>query len=30
MDDIAVFNRPLTAAEVKAIFELKNGVRDLK
>jgi hypothetical protein len=29
MDDLAVFNRALTAAEVKQLHELKNGVRDL-
>ena len=29
MDDLAVFNRALTEAEVKQLFELKNGVRDL-
>ena len=29
MDDIAVFNRPLTAAEVSSIYELKDGVRNL-
>jgi hypothetical protein len=29
MDDLAVFNRGLTAAEVKQLHELKNGVRDL-
>ena len=30
MDDLAVFNRALTDAEVKQLFELKNGVRDLQ
>lgn len=30
MDDLAVFNRALTDAEVKQIFELKNGIRDLR
>lgn len=30
MDDIAVFNRPLTAQEVRQIHELKNGIRDLR
>jgi hypothetical protein len=30
MDDLAVFNRPLTAAEVQSIHALKNGVGDLK
>jgi hypothetical protein len=30
MDDIAVFNRALSATEVAKLFALKNGVRDLK
>lgn len=30
MDDLAVFNRALTAAEVKQLFELKDGVRSLR
>lgn len=29
MDDLAAFNRALTAAEVKQLFELKHGVREL-
>lgn len=29
MDDLAVFDRALTDAEVKQLFELKNGVREL-
>ena len=29
MDDLAVFNRALTDAEVKEIFVLKNGIREL-
>ncbi len=29
MDDLAVFNRPLTAAEVKLLHGLKTGVREL-
>jgi hypothetical protein len=29
MDDIAVFDRSLTEAEVSRIHELKNGIRDL-
>ncbi len=29
MDDLAVFNRALSDAEVKQLFELKNGVREL-
>jgi hypothetical protein len=29
MDDLAVFNRALTDAEVKQLFALKNGVREL-
>ena len=30
MDDLAVFDRPLTDAEVDVIYGLKNGIRDLK
>jgi len=30
MDDLAVFDRPLTDAEVDLIYGLKNGIRDLK
>lgn len=30
MDDLAVFNRALTDAEVKQVFELKNGIKDLR
>jgi hypothetical protein len=29
MDDLAVFNRPLTDPEVDSIYGLKNGVREL-
>lgn len=29
MDDVAVFNRPLTGDEVQTIYRLTNGVRDL-
>ena len=29
MDDVAVFNRPLTSEEVSVIFKLKDGVRGL-
>jgi hypothetical protein len=29
MDDLAVFNRPLTGVEVERLFGLKNGVREL-
>ena len=29
IDDLAVFNRPLTADEVRAISELKEGIRSL-
>ncbi len=29
MDDLAVFNRALTGAEVKHLYDLKNGVREL-
>ena len=29
MDDLAVFNRVLTADEVKQVYGLKNGIRDL-
>jgi len=29
MDDVAVFNRPLTEAEVRGIYELKDGIRSL-
>jgi hypothetical protein len=29
MDDLAVFDKPLTAGEVKALYQLENGVRDL-
>jgi hypothetical protein len=29
LDDVAVFNRPLTAEEVRAIFEAKDGIRGL-
>jgi hypothetical protein len=29
LDDVAVFNRPLTAGEVRMIFELKDGIRSL-
>ncbi|MEW6304133.1 MAG: LamG-like jellyroll fold domain-containing protein [Verrucomicrobiota bacterium] len=29
-DDLAIFNRPLTPAEVKRIYNLKNGIRDLR
>lgn len=29
MDDLAVFDRPLTNAEVEAIYGLKNGIREL-
>ena len=28
-DDLAVFDRPLTDAEVEHVYGLKNGVRDL-
>jgi hypothetical protein len=30
LDDVAVFNRPLTHTEVGSLLHLKNGVRDLK
>jgi hypothetical protein len=30
MDDLGVFNRALTEAEVKQVFTLKNGIRDLR
>lgn len=30
MDDLSVFNRALSAAEVKQLFDLKNGVSDLR
>ena len=30
MDDLAVFNRALTDAEVKHLFELEHGVKDLR
>ena len=30
LDDLAVFDRPLTTAEVKQLFALKNGVSDLR
>jgi hypothetical protein len=30
MDDLAVFNRPLTDAEVTHLYRLKNGVRELR
>ena len=29
MDDLAVFDRPLTDVEVDRIYRLKNGVREL-
>ncbi|MCO6458049.1 MAG: LamG domain-containing protein [Pirellulaceae bacterium] len=29
LDDLAVFNRPLTSAEVKQLYQLKQGVREL-
>jgi hypothetical protein len=29
MDDLAVFNRALTGDEVRQLYELKNGVKDL-
>lgn len=29
LDDLAVFNRALTEAEVRQVFELENGIRDL-
>ena len=29
IDDVAVFNRPLTGAEVRAVFELPGGLRSL-
>ena len=29
-DDLAVFDRPLTDAEVATIYGLKNGIRDLR
>ena len=29
MDDLAVFNRPLTDAEVDRVYGLKSGVREL-
>jgi len=29
LDDLAVFNRPLTAEEVRAVFESKDGIRSL-
>jgi len=30
MDDLSVFNRALNDSEVKQVFELKNGVSDLR
>lgn len=30
MDDLAVFNRALTDAEARQVFELKNGIKDLR
>ena len=30
MDDLAVFNRALTDAEVRQVFALRNGIRDLR
>lgn len=30
LDDLAVFNRPLSSAEVKQVHALKNGIRDLR
>lgn len=30
MDDLAVFNRALTEAEVKQVYALKNGIKDLR
>jgi hypothetical protein len=30
MDDLAVFNRALTDAEVRQVFALKNGIKDLR
>jgi hypothetical protein len=30
LDDLAVFNRSLTDAEVKQLFALKNGIKDLR
>ena len=30
MDDLAVFNRALTDAEVKQVYALKNGIKDLR
>jgi len=30
MDDLGVFNRALTDAEVRQVFGLKNGIRDLR
>lgn len=30
MDDLAVFNRALSDAEVKQVFELRNGIKDLR
>ena len=29
LDDLAVFNRPLTAEEVRTVFESKDGIRSL-
>ena len=29
-DDLAVFDRPLTDAEVDRVYGLKNGIRDLR
>ena len=29
IDDVAVFNRPLTGAEVQTVFGLKGGVQSL-
>ena len=29
-DDLAVFNRALTEAEVKQVFALQNGIADLR
>ena len=29
MDDLAIFNRALSAAEVQQLFALKDGVREL-
>lgn len=30
MDDLAVFNRALTAAEVRQVYALRNGIKDLR